>query len=319
MVRYTYNTPPPAKVLYNPHLLKCRHPLTASEIAWVRYALKQRRKDIYAQLISVYFNRLLAPTLIFPVLCLGLFSGSIVIIIISLLATLLFLAAYLHFGLRINREAVRTAQKHLNTDSNQQGSPVTATAILSLTTNEAVHCTMTSLNKEKGGEVPLQIPGHWAHLIGTCRFAQLPMRVAMVQAQGTTAKFESMIKFSAKHGGGITHYPTTWTHLSDAEYVLLSIGDLSVDAEGKAGLPPPNTSAPQTLITIFLSLTGLLLASLSVPFDELLPLPGSGTWWSPWLLTGLLMTAIMPYRVIIRIRRYKAVQRFYQAQHISFP
>lgn len=317
MVRYTYTTSPPPRPLYNPDLLESAKSLTKAENTWVHRALKERRKNIYAQLIKVRFYRYLvmAITLAFP--SISFVSGSELIIVVSVLITAVILALYVKLGLPVNRDAVQTALTHLQTDTNQIPVLVTGKASLSLVAGETIHC-MMSPPEGSGEDVPLHIPGHWAHMISTIGFAQVPIRLAKVEAQGTIAAFETMMKRSARPDGGITKHPTKWTYLSDSDYILLAIGDLSIDAEIEAGLPQANISTPQTDFALFLLLSGMLIAALSGPLDDLLPLAGSETWVSPWFLGGFTMVTAPFCYIVVHLRRYKAIRRFYQTRNISF-
>lgn len=318
MVRYTYNLPTPLHPLNNPDLIHADQPLSDAENAWVRDALHQRRIDIYAQLLSV--RAALGLFLLVTLFMLGvlLITGHVALILTAVLLAPLYGYIFVYYGLNRNKEAVRIAKRHLQTDPLQFANPLTQKARIHITASEAIHCTMRQLDQTGSKALPLQIPGHWAPEMVTAHLEELPLRMAKVQAHGTTAVFESVIK-GLVINGSYRKQPTVWTHLSDAEYILLAIGDLSINAESQAGLKRPNTSAPQLQVPLFISVQGLFICALSGLLDELVPVPGSGTWLSTWFLIGLSMFIVTPVYTARRIKQINAIRRFYQIRRAGTP
>lgn len=319
MVRFTYSPLRTAEQtsnsLFNIDILNNQYPLTKEENDWVRQCLRNRRRDIRARIFSVYVVRgLVIGVCAFLFAMSGLIlndvinqSASLVMFVFFALMTCVIVGLYVFFVHPKNRKAMAISRTHLKTDPKQTATPVIGEAAIRMSRDDNLHCTMYLKGHERQS-IPLQAPIHWAQFLMTDNHGLLPMRFARVEATGTIASFESMIDAD----GTQSHTLRTWTHLSDAEYILLDVGPLSIDAERQAGLRPIYGSGPTNSVRIAMFLLGGLWLCLHEVINGIIIEQGLSDNFS-YLSLGIGILSLMPglHMLYTTIMRERAIRRFY--------
>lgn len=224
-------------------------PITNAERQWVHLALRQRRALIVWRYVATALTLLLVGFLLFWILVLAILTEDYPAIPATPTGALfrgavfLFCVAMCFNVIRHQHRAFWTLRKGLSARVPDELFSTTVYGQLELRNNydeQEISASVTIL--QQGLPLPfgthaIQIPAHWAkHLPnGPCE-----LRLAEVMASGTTTTVESLMRGGFNEfSGRVVRYKIFYATYSDARYVLLAAGPLSVEAEKKAGLRLP--------------------------------------------------------------------------------
>ncbi|MBI1493425.1 hypothetical protein [Halocynthiibacter styelae] len=318
--------------LFNTDLYDQSLTLTDAECIWVQSALTQRRRNMAWGLISDY-------TFIF--LYIVGFAGAIAFFIyiafliyvdqqrlLAIVGTGLFIAFLTSLAawtirqvIRRNRQARKIAWACLHrtsdTDDPLTGKAIVLNASYTLRPSPEPDCRMDICDDHDAENIPLQLPRHLADQMYDTDLACIPMRVLPVAGSGNVAVFAPQIR-AYNTGAFWRKIHRNATHLQDAEYVLLSIGNFSMHTEMTAGLCPLNYSSSKRNGYMWMAGSGgsglflcIIYALVSYPELSLVKLGGS---MMAFTLCLVPMTVSQ-----IRLHHFSGkVKQFYAQQGVPF-
>ncbi len=320
----------PRHEMYNISLIGDLSPINQAERSWIEHALRQRKHNIRAKMMAVHLTRAVLGSFCLGLMMLGyLISGEVagttvrdilLLLTSGIITTTCSLCLFIL--VRRNRQAMRSARQYLKQKTNPDGHLRTGRMRFLHDVADNLSYRIIFEADQRSQTVAIQVPPHWTEQIDSANGRYIPVRMAKIEATGQGIYFEKMIK-----GGMIgtvpIKFPDIGTRLNDAEYILLSAGKLSMEAEIKAGLTPPAETGPVTSLLDHLMISGLFLAAISTALDDHLPLDGnlpiSESIPSLWLVLAIAM--VLP-RIILQLSRFirhRKLHRFYTRRDTGFP